>query len=226
MKRSKRCGEYSVPLRTISSNDVLLYFFEYDNSTTRISAGFLRIRLRIYAVCLRIRRVFLPYFLRITLVILRIRLLFLLIRLVFLRIRRVFLPYFFGYDNSTTRISSDTTCISSVFLRIGQFYDSCFFGYGAYFFDRTILRLVFLRIWRVFLPYFFGYDLVLLPYFFGYTVCFRRISSVSTILRLVFIPYILHTEILRLVFLFIPAVILQYYLVFENPTARISSDEY
>ena len=98
--------------------------------------------------------------------------------------------------------------------------------------DRAILRLVLLPYFfgydLVFLPYFFGYDLVLLPYFFGYTVCFRRISSDSTILRLVFIPYILHTEILRLVFLFIPApaVILQYYLVFENPTARISSDEY
>ena len=130
------------------------------------------------------------------------------------------LPYFFGQDKFTTRISSDTTSyysrissdtarISSVFLRIGQFYDSYFFRISS---DTT--------------SYFFGYDLVLLPYFFGYTVCFRRISSDSTILRLVFIPYILHTEILRLVFLFIPAVILQYYLVFENPTARISSDEY
>ena len=160
MKRSKWWGEYSVPLRTISSNDVLLYFFEYDNSATRISAGFLRIRLRIYAVCLRIRRVFLPYFLRTTLIILRIRLLFLLIRLVFLRIRPRITP-------------------------------------------------VFLRILRVFLPYFFGYG-----------VYFRRISSDTTILRLVFIPYILH-GILRLVFLLIPAVILQYYLVYENPTDRI-----
>ena len=152
MKRSKWCGEHSVPLRTISSNDVLPYFFEYDNSTTRISAGFLRIRLRIYAVCLRIRRVFLPYFLRIRLVLLRIRILFLLIRLVFLRIRpritpvflrirRVFLPYFFGYDNSTTLIytlyssyGNSSTCIplysccnSPVLLSFRKSYSSYFF---------------------------------------------------------------------------------------------------
>ena len=114
------------------------------------------------------------------------------------------------------RISSDTTNlrllflrirprISSVFLRIRQFYDSYFFGYDAYFFrissDTT-------------------------SYFFGYNVYFRRISSITTILRLVFIPYILHTGILRLVFLPIPAVILQYYFVFENPTARIFSEEF
>ena len=108
----------------------------------------------------------------------------------------------------------------------------------------TILRLLFLPISLVFLSYFFGYDLVLLPRFFGYdlvflrigqfydsyffgydnsttpissdtTSYFRRISSDTTILRLVFIPYILHTGILRLVFLLIPVVILQYYFVFE-----------
>ena len=141
------------------------------------------------------------------------------------------LPYFFGQDKFTTRISSDTasyysrissdtarissdrTILRLIFLRIGQFYDSYFFGYDSYFFlyDSYFLGydLVFLRIQRLFLPYFFGYD-----------VYFRRISSDTTILRLVFIPYILR-GILRLVFLLIPAVILQYYLVYENPTARI-----
>ena len=115
----------------------------------------------------------------------------------------VFMPYVFGYD---LVLLPYFLRIRRVFLRIRLLF--------------LLIPLVILRIRPRITPVFLRILRVFLPYFFGYGVYFRRISSDTTILRLVFIPYILH-GILRLVFLLIPAVILQYYLVYENPTARI-----
>ena len=139
-------------------------------------------------------------------------------------LRLVFLPYFsriLEYDNFTTRISP----VFLSYFGIRPFYDSYFsrileydnftIHNSPYFGIRPFYNSYFSRIRQFYDSYFFRYDFVFPPYFFWHDNSTTRI-----------IPYNLHTGILWLVFLLIPAVILQYYLVFESPTARIFSEEY
>ena len=97
----------------------------------------------------------------------------------------------------SSRISSNTTILRLVFPPDFFVYDFVFLLY-VFVYDVYSSRI------------FFGYDLVLLPYFFGYVVYFCRISSDTTILRLLF---------LRIRRVFLP-----YFLGYDNSTTRISSD--